>query len=195
MTTTATRAPRTYQRQAALVEQLPGSDPARFRFLASTTALQADGMAIPSQAWDLSRYRRHGPVLLNHRLDSLPIGRAERVWTDPRGLWADIVLDEHDPTAAQVAGKIRRGYITGVSVNFRVHKRQGSTVERCELVEISVVSVPEDAGVELAAMRSLRRSRRDELASIKSELVRLQSTATTSRILTKLAEAQLRGEI
>lgn len=172
--------PKTYQRQASLVEQLPGSDPARFRFLASTPDLQADGWAIPPEAWDLTRFLRHPMILLNHRIDSLPIGRATSVWTTSKGLWMDVELDPEDPIAVKITSKIRRGYISGVSVNFRVKQNKGSTVTRCELIECSIVSIGEDAGVEIG-MRSLRRSRQEELVAIKREINALQTDLEAGR--------------
>ena len=146
-------------RKGQFYERFAGSDGKQtYRFLVSTPGRKGDGMDIPVEAWDLARYRQHPGVLLNHNIMELPIGRAERVWTDDTGLWADIRFSDSSPVAREVVSLIEEGILSSTSVNFRPHDvdRRTGRVGRAELIEISMVSVPEDASVLL--QRAARRS-------------------------------------
>ena len=123
-----------------------------YRFRISTPGMKGDGLDIPLDSWDLSRFTKHPNVLLNHNIMELPIGRAENVWTTEDGLWADVRFSGTNPKALEVRGLIDEGIMSSTSVNFRPHNvdRQTGQPERTELVELSIVSVPEDADVMMA---------------------------------------------
>ena len=123
-----------------------------YRFLISTPGIKGDGLDIPINTWDLSRFQKHPNVLVNHNIMELPIGRAENVWTDDTGLWADVRFSNSNPRAIEVRGLIDEGILSSTSVNFRPHNvdRKTGQPERTELVELSIVSVPEDADVLMA---------------------------------------------
>ena len=143
-----------HTRMAGLSERrIDDDDRAIYRYRISTPGLKGDGLDLPNESWDLERFRKHPTVLYNHDIrNMLPIGRAERVWMEDDGLWADVLLDVDDPEAARIAGKIDRGFLSGISVNFRPHNvnRQTKRPERTEMMELSIVSVPEDADVMMA---------------------------------------------
>lgn len=123
-----------------------------YRFLISTPGMKGDGLDIPVDSWDLSRFQKHPNVLINHDIFSLPVGTAENVWTDDTGLWADVRFSNSYGPARDVRGLIDEGILSSTSVNFRPHDvdRQTGKPERTELVELSIVSVPEDADVMMA---------------------------------------------
>lgn len=142
-----------YTRQAELTDVRQDAEQRNiYRFLVSTPGKKGDGLDIPVESWDLSRFTKHPNVLLNHNIMELPIGRAEKVWTDETGLWADVRFSNSNPKALEVRGLIDEGILSSTSVNFRPHDvdRQTGQPERTELVELSIVSVPEDADVLMA---------------------------------------------
>ena len=170
-------------RKGEFYERFAGSDGKQtYRFLVSTPGRKGDGMDIPVEAWDLDRYRRHPNVLLNHDIHSLPIGRGERVWTDRRGLWADIRFSDSSPVAREVVSLIEEGILSSTSVNFRPHDvdRRTGRVGRAELIEISMVSVPEDASVLI--QRATKRSRSSEIVAIKRDIAALRRELSSQQI-------------
>ena len=67
--------------------------PRTYRVIASTSGIARDGMAIPTEAWQLSAYRANPVLLWAHRRDERPIGTAEVFPTDDR-LEAEITFAE-----------------------------------------------------------------------------------------------------
>lgn len=113
-------------------------------------------------AVDLSRLEEIGVVLFNHDVNR-PIGRVERAWIgdDARG-HAEIRFDTDDE-ANKIFQKVKNGFLRGVSVGYKIReflqlkenevsadgRFQGPAVviTKWEPLEISIVSVPADAGV------------------------------------------------
>lgn len=113
-------------------------------------------------AVDLSRLEEIGVVLFNHDANR-PIGRVERAWigNDARG-HAEIRFDTDDE-ANKIFQKVKNGFLRGVSVGYKIReflqlkenevsadgRFQGPAVviTKWEPLEISIVSVPADAGV------------------------------------------------
>ncbi len=111
---------------------------------------------------DLSRLQQIGVLLWNHNMDT-PIGKIEKAWIgdDKRG-HATVRFDD-DSKAEEIFQKVQSGTLRGVSVGYRisviesVEGKEKSTNGRftgpCEVAtrwepyEISIVSVPADAGV------------------------------------------------
>jgi HK97 family phage prohead protease len=130
-----------------------------YTFRASTTAVARDGAVIPAGEWRLDAFRRNPVILLNHNADALPIGRAVRVTPDENGLMVDVQFDLSDPRGADVARRIDEGFLGAVSVGFRAARREyggrgkPDVFRDVELLEISIVSVPADAGAVLAGRR------------------------------------------
>ena len=187
-------------RQGQFYERFAGIDGKEtYRFLVSTPGRKGDNLDIPVEAWDLERYRRHPGVLLNHDVHSLPIGRSERIWTDRRGLWADIRFSDSSPVGREVVSLIEEGILESTSVNFRTHDvdRQTGRVGRAELIEISMVSVPEDASVLLqrAARRSSRKTNSDisDVLDIYNKLPRRQQLRARRRVLRAIASTISKG--
>lgn len=130
-------------------------------FLAATETLARDGLVLNLAGMNLEPYRANPVVLVAHDYWSLPIGRTTRLEVTQQGLIADFEFDEEeDDTAKLVAGKIRRGYINAASIGWDSKTINGNRVETSELLDISIVSVPGDAGA-LALARSAYHSIND----------------------------------
>ncbi len=96
------------------------------------------------------------PVMLNmHDLNCL-IGKWLNLRTEGNLLIADPEFDEGDPEAVKVKGKVERGYLKGASVGIIINAAEWRTnptteveelfVTDWELFEVSLVSVPSNAG-------------------------------------------------
>ena len=138
-----------------------------FRFVASTA--QVDRMGdIVEQSWQLDAYRKNPVILWNHDSTRAPIARATDVAVVNGQLEIEMQFDMADPFAAEVAGKIQRGFINAGSVGFfpGVVKYRGDlepedprysrdgfgiVASNNELVEFSITPVPANSSALLAA--------------------------------------------
>ena len=104
----------------------------RPRFRLSTEGEATDGHIV-RQFWDLSRMGTvQIPVLYNHKRDH-HLGRWDELVVEGEGadraLYGRAVFDVEDEEGARVAGKVRRGFVPGVSVNWI----PGAVVRRSDL--------------------------------------------------------------
>lgn len=113
-------------------------------------------------AVDLSRLEEIGVVLWNHDADA-PIGRVERVWIGDDARGHATVRFDTDEESEKIFQKVKNGFLRGVSVGYRIKeflqlkenevsadgrfKGPAVVVTKWEPLEISIVSVPADAGV------------------------------------------------
>ena len=121
-------------------------------FTASTAIVDRTGDIIIQSGWSVDRYLQNPVVLWGHKSDLLPIGQARNVRFEDGNLVIDVEFDpkEDDPFADKVFRKIKRGTLRTCSVGFQPMKwkwvetgeRFGVDYEACELLELSVVSIP-----------------------------------------------------
>lgn len=107
-------------------------------------------------AVDLSRLEDLGVVLFNHDTDE-PIGKIEKVWLE-NGRGKALITFDNDSKSQEIAAKVQRGSLKGVSVGYSVSEweltEQGNeenpdtyTATKWQPYEISIVSIPADASV------------------------------------------------
>ena len=65
---------------------------------------------------DLSVFENNPVMLLNHDDWELPIGRWENIRIEGTLILADAVFDEDDERAADVMGKVDRGFLRAASI-------------------------------------------------------------------------------
>ena len=126
-------------------------------FIASTSTSDRYGDVIDQASWNLEGYKKNPVILLNHRQDMLPIGRASNVSVVNGQLEIDVEFDMNDELGASVARKVDEGFLTAVSVGFQPTKaamrselpkdhkafgKSGMYYEDAELLEVSVVTIP-----------------------------------------------------
>jgi len=117
--------------------------------VASTEAIDSYGTIIKQDGWDLKRFIENPVVPLSHRWDDLPVGRVTRIEIIDKTLVADIQFAQ-DEMAERVWQLWRAGFLKAVSVGFMPIEwhfgHQGDSevliYDRCELLEISVVTIP-----------------------------------------------------
>ena len=139
-------------------------------FVASTDRADRYGDIIDIRGWQLDAYRANNVLLLNHDHQSLPIGRGDVRITDA-GLIIDVEFDMADPRAAEIAGKVERGFMNAVSVGFAplkstpraqlpsehyaYSKSGGQFFEQAELLEVSIVTIPANADAVAIAAKNI----------------------------------------
>jgi len=129
----------------------------RASFIASTSTSDRYGDVIDQRSWNLDGYKKNPVILLNHRQDMLPIGKASNVSVVNGQLEIDVDFDMNDELGASVARKVQEGFLTAVSVGFQPTKaamrselpkdhkafgKSGMYYEDAELLEVSVVTIP-----------------------------------------------------
>lgn len=153
-----------------------------FEVVASTGAMVRRGglfadydeeIVVSEQVFDLTRFVTVGPVLDQHNhwgSVRTILGIVEAAWFEGQKLIARLKFDMADPVAAEIFGKIKRGFIRAVSLGYDAEyerirakdREDGGDVDlyrttRVEPYEISAVLMPADAG---AVVRSSSERRR-----------------------------------
>ena len=125
-------------------------------FTISTDSVDRYGDTIAVDGWQLDAYRKNPVVLWAHDGDSLPVGRANKLWTEPHKLKAET---EFTPAGMSkfndtVYEMYRLGFMSATSVGFMPLKyafvddperRYGIDFQEQELLEFSTVPVPANA--------------------------------------------------
>lgn len=177
-------------------------------FIASTNSSDRYGDIVDNESWLLDSYKKNGVILLNHRQDMLPIGRAKSVEVIDGQLEVDVEFDLGDELGAEVARKVERGFMSAVSVGFQPRKQiarselptdhvaytkgSGMYFQENELLEISVVTIPANAdavakGITLSDLQIKRMVNQ----MIKAELLSMNDQALTKlRHIIAIEEAE-----
>ncbi len=104
------------------------------------TIFRSDGM-------DAEAYMKNPVVFFNHASWTLPIARSIRLERAQDGIQADIQFDAEDDVAMQIYGKIKRGFLNGVSIRARIlersydEQRDVTIYLRWELMGVSIVGI------------------------------------------------------
>ena len=115
-------------------------------FLVSDESVNTHGYKILTEGIDLTRFLLNPVMLYLHETPQL-IGRWENVVKKEGKLFADAVFDEDDTLALEVKGKVDRGFLKATSLGIRFEENDvennidGNIVKKCELIEISIVSI------------------------------------------------------
>ena len=144
----------------------------RLPFVASTHGLDRQNDHINQSGWRLAGYQKNPVLLWSHDSERPPIGRVERLRVEAGALRGEAVLDTADPFAADLARKLKDGFLAAFSVGFlplkaRPNKAGGLDYIESELLEISLVSVPANTDARIArghtmnVIENLRSERHD----------------------------------
>lgn len=128
-----------------------------YRVLASTAATDRQGEIIAQDGWDLKNFMKNPVMLWAHDYSSLPVAKVTSFPNDLRGLVADYEFApaEGNPMAQQIKTLVDGGFLNAVSVGFIPKERNGNTITKSELLEISFVPVPANQEALQMAAKSL----------------------------------------
>ncbi len=111
------------------------------------------GFKIKTSGISLKRFKNN-PVMLDYHIhgNQSVIGKWLEIKKENGLLTAESEFDKGDPNAQDIAGKVERGYIKGVSMGISFELEDYRNVdgelilEKCELYEASIVSIPSNPG-------------------------------------------------
>lgn len=104
-------------------------------FILSDETVNTYGFRLLTDGADLSQFRKNPVMYLNHDSRGMPIGRWENIRTEDGKILADAVFDMDDKNAAEVAGKVDRGFLKMASVGL-------VPLERSEMPELMLPGQP-----------------------------------------------------
>lgn len=125
-------------------------------FIFNDESVNQYGFRILSAGIDLTRFENNPVVKVMHRRydDWMPIGQASNLRINENNqLLGDIEFDQDDEQAVKIEKKVEKGFIRGVSMgiddtewsedpDLMVKGQRGPTLTKSELVEISIVDIP-----------------------------------------------------
>lgn len=115
-----------------------------YRVLASTNAVDRQGDVVDQNGWDLKNFLLNPVILWAHKYDELPVGKAISTNVGADGL--EIEFEFAPASANAKAEEVRQlfdgGFLNAVSVGFIPKERNGNTITKAELLEVSIVPVP-----------------------------------------------------
>jgi HK97 family phage prohead protease len=136
--------------------------PNRVEAIAGTSAKARDGHIVDMRGMDLSAFMRSGTILWGHDPDQ-PVGVPVSCSVDSAGnlrLTVDFAPEGTSPRADEIRNLVKAGIVRNMSIGFAPidmepldprNPRSGQRITRCELIEVSFVSVPSDTGAIVTA--------------------------------------------
>ena len=166
-------------------------DKRELQFTISTDSVDRMGDTIDAKGWELDAYRKNPVVLWAHDNQSLPVGKATKIWIEDGKLKA---IAEFTPEGMAkfndtIFDMLKGGFLNAVSVGFLpkeykftedANRRFGIDFLKQELLEFSVVSVPANS----EALVEGRASDEEVADRIKADLAaaeRLKQSVTIER--------------
>ena len=146
--------------------------------------------------WRLENFKANPVVLFNHDI-SLPLGTAEDVKVDEKGLWVKCVIDPEDdhPVIKSVYKKIKSGTIKAFSVRVTAQDsevRNGvNYLKSVDLEEVTVTPLP----VNQASTFNLVKSVGSEIDSLTSQVkVLTQSVKSLTEMVSTMKSSALTNQ-
>jgi len=128
-----------------------------YRVLASTSAIDRHGDSVDQNGWILNNYLKNPVMLWAHKYDELPVAKATIVEVTDKGLEMafEFASAEGNPKAQQIKTLYDEGYLNAVSVGFIPMERNGNSITKSELLEVSFVPVPANQEALRLAMKGM----------------------------------------
>lgn len=147
-----------------------------YRVLASSSSVDRQGDSIDQKGWDLGNFMKNPVMPWAHDYKALPIAKVTSIETTDKGLEAEFEFAsaEGNPMAQQVKNLYDNGFLNAVSVGFIPKERNGSSITKQELLEISFVPVPANQD----ALRLAFKSMDDKDTEIKEALEMLKGAVS-----------------
>ena len=149
--------------------------------MASTMDLDFSNDFLPPEAWDLSVFKKNPLIFYNHKQSDLPIGMANKIQTNDRGLKVQIKYAVNENPAASIIYKLVKGkYIRQHSVGFVATKsitkgqkgfdevnksmretyptyngRASRIIQKALLLEVSVVNIADNQMATIDSVKGL----------------------------------------
>lgn len=124
-----------------------------YKFTVHDESVNTYGFRMLTDGANLTEFEKNPVILYNHNDWETPIGRADKVYKENGTIVAEIVFDTADPKAAEIAGKVERGFLRMASVGawppeeatddelMKLDGQSGPTITRWTLREISICPI------------------------------------------------------
>ncbi|MFK7058908.1 HK97 family phage prohead protease [Flavobacterium oreochromis] len=112
----------------------------KYTFLVSDESINCYGGKVLTSGISTTQFEKNPIMLYMHERPNV-IGRWENLKIENDKLYADAVFDIADPKANEIAGKVERGFLKSASVGLSIIEKEGDTITKSELLEISIVDV------------------------------------------------------
>lgn len=124
-----------------------------YKFTVHDESVNTYGFRMLTDGANLTEFEKNPVILYNHNDWETPIGRADKVYKENGTIVAEIVFDTDDPKAAEIAGKVERGFLRMASVGawppeeatddelMKLDGQIGPTITRWTLREISICPI------------------------------------------------------
>lgn len=157
----------------------------KFKFILNDeTKVNQFGFRVKNSGLRLGRFRANPVILDNHKEgNEAVIGRWENIQIEGHLLTAEAVFDDHDPNAVAIAGKVERGFIKGASLgldpfsmkNFKAAPDDVYDLVEAEILEASVVAIPNNANALVKLYANAENTMRELLENEVSEILLMAS--------------------
>lgn len=138
--------------------------------LSSGNTINSYGVRVAVTGIGLERFKANPVMLYMHDYDDV-IGRWENIAIESEKLVADPVFDDGDELGANIKRKFENDFIRAASMGLTIQDMEEIdgvwTVTKCELLEVSIVSVPSDAGAIVLYDQNRQVLSLDEFESLK----------------------------
>jgi len=151
----------------AVIEKATKLKEGEIEFVVSTGALDAHGEKINVDGIKLKDYKLNPVVLWAHDGWNLPIAKTQRIWKSDGKLMAKAQFYMKDLFPRKVYNYIVDGFLNAVSIGGQVDEwgEDGTTIERLNMKEFSVVSIPANPEA-LVSAKTLDTEEKSELTGL-----------------------------
>lgn len=163
---------------------------------------RTDGLVIEPAAWErgMADFMRNPVILYDHGMDPVvahnPVGQVLEYRIERAGLWVrGQIAKGVDYIEERIWPLVQQGALRAFSINAPMSsiKRVGDTIKELALCELSIVSLPEDAGATFSLARALAYGSDAAQPEIAQEIDRLSEMA--AQALSARSRAALQGAI
>ena len=173
------------------------SSDGKYKFIASTATTDRSGDIIEQDGWILDNYKTNPLIFWMHNMWNPPIGKGDAK-IEKGELTVEIEFDKSDEFARSIESKVDGGFLNAVSVGFRgkegvyrdslpedhpMYAKRGRWFKSAELVEISIVTVPDNP----EALRSKKMGGNTDLAA---EVKKINETLDTIKTVLGIEESE-----
>lgn len=167
-----------------------------YKVLASTASIDRQGDSIDQSGWDLTNYKSNPVMLWAHNYSELPVAKSTAIGVTSLGLESEFEFApmEANPKAQQIKSLYDNGFLNAVSVGFMPKQRNGNSITKAELLEISFVPVPANQDALRLAYKSIEGNvelKEEEKAEIKSWLEKGDIKEIKGAVSDELDEEQM----
>lgn len=112
--------------------------------IASSSTPDRDGESVLPEGGDFKNFKKNPVILASHNYRDFPIGKATKIWVEGKKVLFKMKFSEATQSAKDAYELVKEGILNTFSIGFipREYDEEKKIINKWELLEISVVSVP-----------------------------------------------------